>query len=254
MRAPCRNARTRYSASLCLLLAMSCLAAPSWADILVTHDGQRIETDGPWEVKGRQVVFTTATGVLSAMRLTEVDLEASEKATNWQAPPPPPVTYKEEQPRLGEMSQKGKDRSEATIVLTNEDVGSAHTKELEALARIFGGAMMTVLEQLGEKAADSGEISADLKREFDREMSEQGRIIQQDYENALLAIAGVAKTYPELQELEPSNRDSVKKHANAIASAAKELRVAAHQAQTAPAAQLLNEVAGQFQGLLVGID
>ena len=71
---------------------------------------------------------------------------------------------------------------------------------------------------------------------------------------ALLAVAGVAKTYPELQELDPSNRESIQKHANAIASAAKELRVAAHQAQTVPAAQLLNTVAAQFEALLVGID
>ena len=68
------------------------------------------------------------------------------------------------------------------------------------------------------------------------------------------AIAGVAKSYPELQKLEPSSKESIQEHANAIASAAKELRVAAHQAQTAPAAQMLNNVAAQFEALLTRID
>ena len=238
-----------------ILLAAWCLAAvPSWADILVTRDGQRIETDGPWEVKGRQIVFTTASGVLSAVRLSEIDLEASELATH---PPEPEVaedTLSDREPRLGEMSQRGKGRPEATIVLTNEDLGQASTDELEALARVFGGTMITVLEELGETLAESGTLSADEKKEFDREMSEQGRVIQQDYENALLAVASVAKSYPELQSLDRSSRESIRKHANAIASAAKELRVAAHQAQTVPAAQLLNAVAAQFESLLVGID
>lgn len=67
---------------------------PANADWLVTRDGARVETDGPWEVRGRQVVFTLPNGTLSALRLDEVDLEASDKATAAslaeEAPPPAP--------------------------------------------------------------------------------------------------------------------------------------------------------------------
>ncbi len=65
--------------ALALLLAF--LSAPvASADVLVTKEGARVETQGPWEVRGRQVIFTTPKGVLSSMRLAEVDLEASARA------------------------------------------------------------------------------------------------------------------------------------------------------------------------------
>ena len=57
------------------------LAAPAAADWLVTRDGGRVETRGPWKTKGKLVVFTRADGQLSSLRLTDVDLAASERAT-----------------------------------------------------------------------------------------------------------------------------------------------------------------------------
>ncbi|HYU31189.1 MAG TPA: FxLYD domain-containing protein [Thermoanaerobaculia bacterium] len=56
-------------------------AAPAAADWLVTREGGRVETKGPWQVKGKLVVFTTADGKLSSLRLSEVDLDASRHAT-----------------------------------------------------------------------------------------------------------------------------------------------------------------------------
>ena len=63
------------------LLALLIAAAPSRADWLVTRDGGRVETKGPWKQKGKLVVFTKTDGALSSLRLTEVDLEASRKLT-----------------------------------------------------------------------------------------------------------------------------------------------------------------------------
>ena len=57
------------------------LAWPASADWLVLHDGTRVETEGPWRVKGRQVVFTAPGGALSALRVADVDLDASDAAT-----------------------------------------------------------------------------------------------------------------------------------------------------------------------------
>lgn len=54
---------------------------PVLGDVLVTRDGSRVETQGPWEVKGRLVVFHRLDGTLVSMRLSEVDPAASEEAT-----------------------------------------------------------------------------------------------------------------------------------------------------------------------------
>jgi hypothetical protein len=83
---------------LSLLAMVWIAAAPAGADWLVTRDGGRVEVKGTWKVKGKLVVFTQADGTLSSLRLSEVDLEASRKATEESkvqaekppAPEPPP--------------------------------------------------------------------------------------------------------------------------------------------------------------------
>lgn len=76
------------------------LLVPAAADWLVTRDGTRIETAGPWRVENRLVVFERPDGTYASMRLSEVDLEASERLTRElarkarapePAPPPRPV-------------------------------------------------------------------------------------------------------------------------------------------------------------------
>lgn len=57
------------------------IAGPAAADWLVTRDGGRVETRGPWTVKGKLVVFTRAEGQLASLRITDVDWAASERAT-----------------------------------------------------------------------------------------------------------------------------------------------------------------------------
>lgn len=90
-RRPPQTARARRSTAAAGVLLASGLAAgllwlgpaasPAGADRLVTHDGKTIATDGPWEVRGRLVVFTGEDGRLVSMRLSDVDLEASREAT-----------------------------------------------------------------------------------------------------------------------------------------------------------------------------
>lgn len=76
------------------LLALGAAALPARADWLVTQEGGRVETKGPWQIKGKLVVFTRAAdGVLASLRAAEVDLDASAKATaaaKVQAAAPPP--------------------------------------------------------------------------------------------------------------------------------------------------------------------
>jgi hypothetical protein len=63
------------------LLLLFAAAAPAGADWLVTRAGGRVETQGPWQVKGKLVVFKTPNGTLSSLRLADVDLAVSENAT-----------------------------------------------------------------------------------------------------------------------------------------------------------------------------
>lgn len=62
-----------------LLLATAAAANADW---LVTTSGAKVETRGPWKVKGRSVVFNDAKGALSSLRLADVDLAASAIATS----------------------------------------------------------------------------------------------------------------------------------------------------------------------------
>jgi hypothetical protein len=62
-------------------LAVLPAAPPARADWLVTRQKARIETRGPWQEKGKLVVFHRPDGSLASLRLSEVDLEASRAAT-----------------------------------------------------------------------------------------------------------------------------------------------------------------------------
>ena len=93
------------------MVTWALVAAAAEADWLVTREGAKVETKGPWTVKGRMVVFTRANGALSSMRLDEVDIGASETATADALKPPAVVA---------EPAAK----KEAVLVLTNEDIPS----------------------------------------------------------------------------------------------------------------------------------
>ncbi|MEM8930916.1 MAG: hypothetical protein AAGE94_07065, partial [Acidobacteriota bacterium] len=85
-------------------------------DVLVTVDGDRIETQGPWEVRGRQVIFTDAQGRHAAMRLTDIDLDASDAATREAAAPPPPPAPDAAPPPAPPV--------EPVLTLTNDNIGA----------------------------------------------------------------------------------------------------------------------------------
>ncbi len=57
------------------------LAGSAAADWLVTRQGDRIETRGPWRRQGAMVVFTLPNGTLSSLRAEEIDFDASARAS-----------------------------------------------------------------------------------------------------------------------------------------------------------------------------
>jgi hypothetical protein len=62
---------------LAVLAALGAAPRPAAADWLVTRDGGKIETKGPWRVDGRQILFTLPNGTLSSVRAGEIDLDLS---------------------------------------------------------------------------------------------------------------------------------------------------------------------------------
>jgi hypothetical protein len=93
MRKTSRRAGSAASAIVGAALAallVPLLPAAGNADWLVTREGVRVETKGPWKVKGKLVVFTRPDDTLASLRLAEVDLEASERATAAPAARRPP--------------------------------------------------------------------------------------------------------------------------------------------------------------------
>src|SRR5581483_3464714 len=55
--------------------------------------GSRVQTRGPWETRGAQIVFTLPNGTLAAVRADSVDLDGSARITaEAKAPKPQPTT------------------------------------------------------------------------------------------------------------------------------------------------------------------
>ena len=72
-----------------LSVFMLSTAAVATADWLILADGQKVETRGPWRVDNGRVLYTSTSGALTALRLENVDLDASAKANLPPAKPRP---------------------------------------------------------------------------------------------------------------------------------------------------------------------
>lgn len=96
------------------LLLILLAAAP--VDWLVTRDGDRIETRSGWRVDGQRVLFQRPNGTLTALRLSEVDLEASRAANE-----PAASRTSSENDENDVTSGTGPE----TLVLTTNDIPSA---------------------------------------------------------------------------------------------------------------------------------
>ena len=100
------------------------------AEELVMKDGSRLTTKGPYQVKGRQVLFTNTQGQLVAMPLADVDLAASEKgskagssgATELKSVPQPGEV--DDRPQKLPIANKN-DSKKVVLVLTDKDIPKA---------------------------------------------------------------------------------------------------------------------------------
>lgn len=184
-------------------LAAAALASPVAADWLVTRDGTHIETRGPWEVRGRTVVFTGANGTLSSMRLSEVDLEASTAATE-RAKAPPPPREEQQKPPEGEK--------EPVLVLTDADVGHVEHRRpavsAEAGAEAASGSPLEVVSwsEINEPDTFDVQIFGTLRNngeEVATEISLEVRLL--DADGKLLAETPAVLTQRNLSPGESTN-------------------------------------------------
>ena len=99
------------------VVAAGLLLAPmAEAEWLVMKDGSRVETQEGWRIEGKKGVFTSARGTLSMMRLSEVDMAATEAANIERAVPEP---VRRESPT-----------AEPVLVLTDADIPKFQTEEV----------------------------------------------------------------------------------------------------------------------------
>jgi hypothetical protein len=138
--------RRPIATSLLLLLA----AAPAAADWLVTRAGGRIETQGPWQVKGKLVVFKGANGALASVRLADVDLAASQTATSEaQQAKEKAVTVAQEPPKPRERKKSVRSLTDADFSHKPADGGT--TAKADAAAKDKdGGEAKTPAKDNGE--------------------------------------------------------------------------------------------------------
>lgn len=109
-----RDRSTFRTALGIVLVACLCLVGSAAADWIVTTDGERIETRGPWTVDGRLIQLTLKNGELASMRVSSVDLEASRRLTESAAASAeegetPPKKTTAEPPRRAKISLTDKD-------------------------------------------------------------------------------------------------------------------------------------------------
>jgi hypothetical protein len=144
------------------------VALPARGDWLVLRDGSQVETKGAWTVEGKLVQFTLPTGALASLRLSEVDLEASDRRTAAAAK----AAQRAARPAPTE-------RKKAVFVLTDADVshppspGDQPAAEGETAATVAGTAApaapgavaVTAWEQLDAADGNGLEIRGTVRNQ-----------------------------------------------------------------------------------------
>jgi hypothetical protein len=174
-----------------MLAGVAAFGAPAQADWLLTRDGARVETRGPWTVKGKLVVFTLPNGTLSSMRAEAVDLEASARATaeaqaRTAAPAPEPAPVAKPRP---------------VLVLTDADVehvdeeGEAATGEGEAAGEAATGEASGAEASGGDRAGALTVPSWDQVYDADRNLLEIYGVVRNGGRDVMANVTVDAAVY-----------------------------------------------------------
>lgn len=159
-----------------LILALAAvLGSPAGADWLVTRDGSRVETKGPWTVKGAQVVFRQTNGTLSALKLADVDLDASAVATAkakeaaakpnpTPTPPREPILRLTEKdfPSVEAQEEKAEKESPAADAKPNEEPLAVTTWDSVTLPQGAGVEIFGTVTNRGKALVTAGTVAVSL--------------------------------------------------------------------------------------------
>ena len=179
--------RSRRHLIALVAFGLPALAAPGRADWLLTRDGARIETRGPWTVKGKLVVFTLASGTLSSLRTTEVDLEASAQSTaeaQARAAAPP-------------AAEKPAEKPPPVLVLTDADVEHVDD-DGQPLAGEAGGSGAAEGGEASQKAPPGGGlavVSWDQVHDADRNVLEIYGVVRNGGRDMMANVTVEAAVY-----------------------------------------------------------
>jgi hypothetical protein len=234
-------------ATLATLLAVLTLLAAGElrADWLITKDGQRIKTDGAPRIEGRRVLYHNETGNLSAIRLSEVDLEATDRANSAGEATHTVEVNTPDAPSPGNdienyiRSHRQLDGEEQPTTLVEpmepappeaEALDEAMEEMGEAMAEAMAEAMGAAAESMGEMMGGVLELGLQLEQEFGD--------LESRYD--LHTAQGMAGAAPELERM----AELVKRRAEAAtpelremyAGLATTMREMAQLARTDPAA------------------
>ncbi|MGD2115185.1 MAG: FxLYD domain-containing protein [Acidobacteriota bacterium] len=141
-------------ASLVAALALGAFMVPVAADWLVTRDGARIETEGPWKVESRLVIFKRPDGTLTSIRLSQVDLEASERLTEKRAA----EKARAEQAGERDAGERTRERREPVLRLTEKELPPVGRRQPEPEAEAEG-------EPEAEGAGSAEDVSSESTQE-----------------------------------------------------------------------------------------
>jgi hypothetical protein len=192
--------RAPITAAAFVLLA-GLTAAPSRSDWLVTRQGGRVETKGPWKIKGKLVVFTHANGTLASLRLADVDLPASEEATAEAVE----AAAKAAEPPAPQPEKK----KESVMVVTDETLRKAAAPPAEAAApkaekeKQNAGSSVVVVDnwrQVRRAEGDGIEILGTLRNTTSDIAAEAGVLVKlYDDNGKLLATADGLLSMPSIK-------------------------------------------------------
>ena len=143
------------------------VAAAGQSEVLITVDGQQIQTRGPFEVRGQRILYTTPAGQYVGVRASLIDLVATEAANR-------PAEVKDERDLAAE-----RERAKAQAVVIPQTSQSSARSELlshlfevgPAAARLEQADRMRLVEPLMRSItplrrsyAQSGAVTADAIR------------------------------------------------------------------------------------------
>lgn len=162
--------RRKVRSSLVLLTAL--LPAAGRADWLVLRTGERVETKGHWTVKGKQVVYTSPNQALLSVRLSEVDLEASTRASA-QDPPSKKETFRDLGEELDMIRYKAaKEFSRLSAWITNPNAprasGSVSDPALRLTQNDLAQEGRRILENPAAVESELLKSAAEIDAEFNR--------------------------------------------------------------------------------------